>query len=284
MALSFFKKSRSGSPSLEVPKLSLLRQKRSTSIDSSSGPGSSSRSVSVSPVESPVRACRSRSSSFDSSDLAYVNACNLEVPDTSVRISAGRRSHSFDISSTRSPHSSDDDGGGASPKPRSRRRGGSMDIPKLCIHCVHVEALSNTGCSPDSGTSNSEFDLSSTASSISDDEEFSDDDDDDDTEYREESVEVRFNSDKSLDGRDDSPVVITLQVPVVKHRSSSMDATVFRNSALDDRRSSLDETFSDIPVQPRSSSVDVHLPTEENKAYKAVTRLGNLLQRSGLLP
>ena len=50
-----------------------------------------------------------------------------------------------------------------------------------------------------------------------------------------------------------------------------MDASYLQPGVFDDRRASLDVDMLDIPKQPRSSSVEVSLPTEESSHYKAIT-------------
>jgi len=68
--------------------------------------------------------------------------------------------------------------------------------------------------------------------------------------------------------------IVTLQVPLIKPRSSSMDATYLSvHSDMDDsRRGSCENLLGvDCSKQQRSTSVDVNLPTEENGAYRAIT-------------
>ncbi|XP_064629460.1 diacylglycerol kinase zeta-like isoform X4 [Lineus longissimus] len=283
---AFFKKSRATSPSFDIPKLCLPRQKRSVSIDSS---GSATRSRSVSPkaVTPPSggsppelkkfgHRSRSRSSSFDSSDLGSTNIL-LQVPDPPKRLT-GQRSNSFDVSQFSEQTHSDDNSSDKDSRdgnlkvPKYRKRGGSLEIPKLCIHCVHTEALTSSGCSPDSGTSNSEYDFSSTSLSDYDSSDMEDFDDE----------EIRITSNANLKASSNSDVnVVTLVVPVVKQRSSSMDAAIYRTSDSEERRSSLDDRILDVPKQSRASSVDVQLPTaENNNSYTAITRLASHFKKA----
>ena len=50
-----------------------------------------------------------------------------------------------------------------------------------------------------------------------------------------------------------------------------MDAAYAPMVGYDERRGSLDPEMLDVPKQPRSSSVDVSLPTSETRRYKAIT-------------
>jgi len=137
-----FKKSRSVSPSIEVPKICLPRQ--AECVDDGYDL-ELSKSLNV-PNENRIR-----SSSFDSSSLQRQNTYNkelLEVPGKT-----NRRCHSFDSAFQISPSTSEENindsrssgGSGGSlnfvlkvPKYQGRRP--SYDIPKLCIHCIHMEA------------------------------------------------------------------------------------------------------------------------------------------------
>ena len=80
-----------------------------------------------------------------------------------------------------------------------------------------------------------------------------------------------------------------LQVPLVKPRSSSLDgaaSTLMLSGGGcgpgggdgehpgDERRSSCENLLS-VEKQQRSTSVDVSLPTSENRAYRAITRYGS---------
>lgn len=133
-----FKKSRSVSPSFEIPKICLPRQ--SECVDD--GYDLEVNKTLKVPTES-----RGRSSSFDSSSLrqdSFTKEC-LSVPSKQ-----GRRCHSFDsacslqINSATSEESLPD--GASSPTnwslkvPKYQGKRASLDLPKLCIHCIHMEA------------------------------------------------------------------------------------------------------------------------------------------------
>jgi len=66
----------------------------------------------------------------------------------------------------------------------------------------------------------------------------------------------------------------SLQIPLIKLRSSSMDATYLsvRIEDSEDRRGSCENLLRvDTSKQQRSTSVDVNLPTDENTTYRAIT-------------
>lgn len=138
--MNIFKKSkRCGSPSFGIPKLCLPRQKKNVSAED----------LSCKTLDVPFE--RGRSSSFDSSSLHSDQGILLEVPKT------GRRCLSFDSSTAAvSSHwSASSEESCVSDKeettgtrrsyslkwPKYRRP--SVEIPKLCIHCLHMEAILN---------------------------------------------------------------------------------------------------------------------------------------------
>ncbi|KAL3882243.1 hypothetical protein ACJMK2_028605 [Sinanodonta woodiana] len=130
-----FRKSRSISPSFEIPKICLPHQKKS--IDQTT---TSSHSDDQSQCLHVPNEHRMRSSSFDASSL-HTQSDQLNVPKQ------GRRCHSFDsaCSIQLSPGSSDENvsdrkTGYNSKLSKYSRHNTSLDIPKLCIHCVHMEA------------------------------------------------------------------------------------------------------------------------------------------------
>ncbi len=295
------------SKSLDIPKLSLPRQKESfigsapglTSDSSSASPdwgegvyGDSSCGASSLSVPNQHRL---RSSSFDTSTLHHeeetLAAENyLQVPG------AGQ---SVDYGDTSEEANSDKENQYLSfllglPKYYRRR---SLEIPKLCIHCVHLESLSSGEASPASVGSfdyeddtsrenrvvNSAYMTGSISDSNSDDWE-EESDDDEDLEYNllksskgilltvtpsgsEEAIPV----DPSLaEIIDENEGVITLKVPIFKPRSSSMDAAYLQPGSCDERRCSMDPDYLNVPQQARSSSVDVNLPTKESPRYSAI--------------
>ena len=68
--------------------------------------------------------------------------------------------------------------------------------------------------------------------------------------------------------------IVTLQVPLYKPRSSSLDATFTMpiHQAPDDRRNSCEYLIVSDPMkQQRSTSVDVSLPTDDTTNYRAIT-------------
>lgn len=361
-----FKKSRSVSPSFEIPKICLPRQNECVDdgydLDMS-------MTLKV-PTES-----RGRSSSFDSSSLQRQETLPhefLEVPTKQ-----GRRCHSFDsactlqMNQTASEESINDSGSSnwslKVPKNMSRRH--SLDIPKLCIHCIHMEAkakekqereealqLYHGGNPGPDDSDNVSFTSSTTYSSttpdstsdlagfyyLSDSEDEGNESDCEDNidspNYRNNKCEAfdnyknhlqlegRCNIDSSIspssekccildmlnghnlkhidskdeedlenviddndqdeddvdddDDDDDEDYInaVTLEVPILKQRSSSMDACFMntkdcaKNSPKQvQRQKSFDNgDMLDVPIQVRSSSVDVNLPTEQEQHYKAI--------------
>ena len=78
-----------------------------------------------------------------------------------------------------------------------------------------------------------------------------------------------------FDSKEDEVYVnaVTLAVPVIKqHRSSSMDERILKGPESQiQRQASFDEgCMLDVPLQKRSSSVDVNLPTDQETSYKAI--------------
>ena len=130
-----FKKSRSVSPSFEIPKICLPRQ--SECIDDG-------YDLEVSKLLKVPNESRGRSSSFDSSSLRQDFTKEL----LNVPTKQGRRCHSFDSACTlqMSPATSEESISDTSPSnwslrvPQYKGRRSSLDIPKLCIHCMHMEA------------------------------------------------------------------------------------------------------------------------------------------------
>lgn len=320
--MHLFRKSRSRSPSFEIPKLCLSKQKN-VSIEE---PSPASNGLEV-PLEH-----RGRSTSFDSSSLCSENNEFLQVPIT------GRRCHSFDSCTIGSPswsaESSDDNGSERESRSwnnlrisRGKRRA-SMEIPKLCIHCVHMERFAekehgglNDNCFSNGG-SEEYLASSSTSYTSSDDASFTSDIDF----YLSDESSQGDNGDKGSDGEpcskdlirnkscspdcgyprsshshspspedhkspaEDRPYTnaVTLEVPVIRqHRSTSLDGALLQTSSNSDvttlqvnpnrgmvqRQDSFDEGLLDVNLksQVRSTSVDVNLPTEEEKHYKAIT-------------
>lgn len=131
-----FKKSRSVSPSFEIPKICLPRQ--SECIDDG-------YEIEVDKTLKVPSESRARSSSFDSSSLRQGSLTSelLNVPTKQ-----GRRCHSFDSACTlQMSQATSEESLPESPSsrwslrvPRYQGRRSSLDIPKLCIHCMHLEA------------------------------------------------------------------------------------------------------------------------------------------------
>ena len=297
------KKNCSFSLSFEVPKLCISRQETTV-------PTTSKDSELQVPTETRVR-----SSSFDSSSLHNKETQEfLEVPSAS-----GRRSNSFDV--TANLGASSDEGVSDQETNSSRKllkwRRASYEIPKLCIHCVHLETLANQELDStlvekkvqqlDLLTSNYKVFTSSSESLYSSSSDLPPDTDYDYSEKDENESDYSAQSLSPVRGRSpdftsqisprstsplllqspvniDSPTdenpdvtsytnVLTLEVPVVKsHRSSSVDTGYLQVSPSDSWKSSLsgNDYLEPPPVQPRSSSIDVRLPTDENGHYVAI--------------
>lgn len=366
-----FKKSRSVSPSFEIPKICLPRQ--SECVDDGYDLHMNDT------LKVPNESSRGRSSSFDSSSLQRQDTISQECLEVPTK--QGRRCHSFDSACTLQMKQSGSDesinDSGSSnwslrvPKYPSRRS--SLDIPKLCIHCIHMEAKAKEDKEreealqiypggnhwPDdvdnvSFTSSTSY-TSTTPDSMSDPSGFyylSDSEDEgnesdcednlDSPNYRNTinrcEVFERFDNDyqggvnsenstspspekqsildilnghtlKHIDSKDDDDYddgvdenehdfvdeeeddddeddddeedyinAVTLAVPILKQRSSSMDACFLKTQDCIksspkqvQRQKSFDNgDMLDVPIQVRSSSVDVNLPTEQETRYKAI--------------
>ncbi len=249
-------------------------------------------------LEVPDIGIRGRSSSFDTSSLDHEKEVDeenmLRIPE------ANRRSRSFDASY--SGGSTSDDGASDNEKPSMsflsipkyyRRR--SLEIPKICIHCVHIEALaeaeSSRENSPTTLIGGHKFDLDK---SVIDNDYWTSDSGSEEDETDDESCGSSGGGERyipitlSVTPTDSEEAIIisstmvagnkptyamnnTLEVPLVKQRSSSMDAAYLQPGIMDDRRASLDvDMMLDVPKQPRSSSVEVSLPTPDEAHYKAI--------------
>ena len=300
-----FKKSRSVSPSFEIPKICLPRQKKSIDDALDNVEPDLSATLKV-PNSEP----RIRSSSFDSSTLKQDS---LEVPNKH-----GRRCHSFDSACTEqlSHCSSEENISDKEPvykglkMPRYQKHRSSFEIPRLCIHCIHMETKAKEMSKFEETVDKSypkqflfEDDIDSDEISItsstsytttsseslsdqgdfyyltnSEDEGNESDCDDEDFYIDNEDDSSRDNDIPRLehfDSKEDEVYVnaVTLAVPVIKqHRSSSMDERILKGPESQiQRQASFDEgCLLDVPVQVRSSSVDVNLPTEQETRYKAI--------------
>ncbi|KAK3097959.1 hypothetical protein FSP39_014847 [Pinctada imbricata] len=305
--IDIFKRNRCGSPSFEIPKLCLSRQSRTVSIEVEDQQSPCSLNV---PLQE-----RGRSSSFDASSLLNEKNAKLQVP------LPGRRCHSFDSSTSAASSawsgSSDENlsdrdcssksfGSLKVPKSRTRRRP-SLEIPKLCIHCVHMESYwENKRQNSESFDSSETYDSEEFYTSSDSEFDFSSDIEiylsDSDLSLDKSCNELSFEDNESTNAcdRDITPKqnvnekvendlftnAVTLEVPVIKQRSSSFDGGLLRNSSnfekkkgLDvpsgrgtlQRQKSFEDGYLDVKNQVRSTSVDVNLPTEETKHYKAIT-------------
>ncbi|KAK7106870.1 hypothetical protein V1264_014903 [Littorina saxatilis] len=304
--MNIFKKNRSRSPSFEIPKLclpKLPRQKRSTSIDSCTVNVATSLDV------PPAAENRGRSSSFDSSSLRDAEDTEvdlLKVPPPKGR-GGSQRSHSFDTSAPWSPMSSDDNCSDKESSsnnlklPKHQKRRASLEIPKICIHCVHLEAieqerdkarknalfyLGDTQIStPDSSPSDSEYDSDSEGEPCSSESEES---------LRsmcEAEIEIietlhsstpspqHSNSSKNTSMTNSYTDVVTLAVPIMKQRSSSMDAGYITKPHESPRKASLDERtlHGGHKNQIRSKSLDTPAPPIHSKD-QSLTWLANIQQ------
>lgn len=221
-------------------------------------------------LEVPVET-RARSSSFDSSSLHKETTDFLEVP------TPGRRCQSFDSSSSGWGQEEDfvPEGRRYSLISKYSRRRSSFEIPKLCIHCVHMEQYEEQ-------QKKAEEDRQTEVEngSYSDEELYWDtgsiDSDSDDScgPPDKEVEEIMCNYTNAL----------TLEVPVIRNcRSSSLDATILNSQSptndiifksgrgVVQRQESFDEGTLEVPKQVRSSSVDISLPTEKEAHYRAIT-------------
>ncbi|KAK7497168.1 hypothetical protein BaRGS_00011462 [Batillaria attramentaria] len=289
--MNVFKKSRSRSPSFEIPKLCLPRQKRSTSVDSSTVPMAS--------LDVPLENNRMRSSSFDSSSLRDVNIDLLQVPIN--KVGGGHRSHSFDSATAWSPMSSDDnfsdkENSNSLKIPKYQKRRASYELPKICMHCVHLEALEHEreqnrqrstlfylgDSSPKEGSDDS---------SISDESDLeSEEYDSSDSEGSKSCSEIaiietltsrsntasppRSSKDTSLSNSYTD--VVTLAVPVMKPRSSSLDAGITRKPPESPRKASLDERTLHKAHQQQMRSQSVDVPAPPGKDQSQLNWLANL--------
>ena len=299
--MNIFKKWRSRSPTFEMPRFCLPHGRRSSSVDSGN-------------LKVP-KTNKTRAASFDVSSDGNTATSDesTEVPSESyLQVPThGIRSKSFDsayqpYSASSEENMSDRESSTASlqlPKFRYRRR--SLDIPRICIHCVHLETLASRENSP-SPRDNEQFDLdssnktagfylysSSSESSNSEGMENEGYDGSEDQEFSSSDLDPRpknkasmdrtpsilltptLSETDSVDRADEDGVfenAVSLTVPNLKQRSSSMDVAYIKRHIMseEERRASVDSTFLDIPSQNRSSSVDVSLPTPETKQYKAV--------------
>ncbi|ESO87281.1 hypothetical protein LOTGIDRAFT_154780 [Lottia gigantea] len=287
--MNIFKKSRSRSPSFEIPKLCfpLQKQKRSTSVDC---PSPEPTQLQV-PFEN-----RGRSSSFDSSSLQQSGFNLLQVPF------GDSRSNSLDNSPTWSASSDENVSEEKYNKnlklPKYQKRRSSLDIPRICMHCLHMETLAQEKRAHDLtsaqsephnlqfGRSRSFSDCSSTDLSDLDDT-LSSEGESDDKNDQENMIVIRSASASPVPTQTktdqlDYKNVVTLHVPVVKQRSSSMDAAYMAVPKLSPkplRKGSFDDRRSDEHKQIRSSSVDVAFPTEEDASFKAITHTGGKGQK-----
>ena len=321
MMNKIFKKARGKSPAREAAKARLPRQSALESQDS----------MDVVTLQVPTLP-RIRSSSFDSSSLHQLEMSDnegghtLQVPENPTKT---RRKKSFQFyggsGSTSDEYGSDKEQvTNLLDVPKYFRRR-SLEIPRLCIHCVHLEALSASSSQEPSPTSpGEEFGLTDGPvygfiySSSEDDDDSSGEGEGEEEEgdsgdeasnptlppvrslpkeaFAYGSTEIKCYIEESENGEgeegktestphrsrreslfingesiDEGNAVITLKVPMLKPRSSSLDAG-YRNlhGAGDERRASMDTDLLDVPITQRSSSVDVSLPTETD-TYKAMT-------------
>ncbi|KAK2182208.1 hypothetical protein NP493_363g02000 [Ridgeia piscesae] len=280
----FRRKARSPSPtpSIEVPRLCLPRQKATTEApsDDDDMPAAISTRKSSSAMTARLKVPsvgRVRSSSFDSSSMMGEKASTLQLPPMSSQRSKSLDS-SYGAGSTSEETASDRDSTASLRIPVMARyyRRRSTDIPRLCIHCVHIESLSSQEPSPASsdgefslfscGDSTASGELSSSFDSLDEEDEIDHDSD--------RSPLQSCGSSDGADGTENGTGIITLAVPLVKLRSSSFDSSCMVDSPVlaavaQERRGSLDMLH--VPPHGRSSSVDVNLPTCTSNRYRAMT-------------
>ncbi|WAR07447.1 hypothetical protein MAR_017405, partial [Mya arenaria] len=275
-----FKKSRSVSPSFEIPKICLPRQ--AECIDDG-------YDIELNKGLKVPQESRGRSTSFDSSSLQRQNTLTkktLEVPGKN-----SRRCHSLDSTCTyqMSPSTSDESisdsrvSGGTSnfslKVPKFQGRRSSLDIPKLCIHCVHMEAKAqenrereeallvynqdrnNAEDSDNISFTSSTSYTSSLADSLSDPSGF------------------YYLSDSEDEGNE-SDCEDNLDSPNFRNNTNSESFDSYHGTTTKPGKSShkqvqRQKSFDNgdnlpVPMQIRSSSVDVNLPTEQDSRYKAI--------------
>ncbi|XP_021355652.1 uncharacterized protein LOC110451796 isoform X2 [Mizuhopecten yessoensis] len=271
--MNIFRKSRCISPSFDLPRMCLPRQKQ-TSIDDNDLDEAICLEV---PVET-----RARSSSFDASTLHKETQEFLEVPNP------GRRCQSFDSSSSgwgQEVEEFEREGRRYSLISKYSRRRSSFEIPKLCIHCVHMEQYEEQHKEDEShhteveNGASSDEDLSLDMGSLDSWDDSDDSCGPQDKEVEDKEVEeIMCNYTNAL----------TLEVPIIKtFRSSSLDATILNSQAPPNevvfksgrgtvqRQESFDEGTLEVPKQVRSSSVDISLPTEKEAHYRAIAITSN---------
>ncbi|CAG5120052.1 unnamed protein product, partial [Candidula unifasciata] len=340
--MNLFKKSnhhpssrnRPSSPSsFEIPRLCLTRQKRSSSVDSSEA---TLESVEIASPDTSTKASSSDSSTPRQHDFEG-SSDHLKVPVSStidgtpgqlgsVTVHANKRSNSFDNATQYVVNLSDDNssdkecGSGhnlAVPKRQLRRA--SWEIPKICLHCLHIETLANeqrikASSEPtfifgeDRAREPSPTSSSGFANSSSDNEDFSVSDSEigDAQQCRGSFYEDVTNEgdlklivpvvrvlthlsntdndnleelscvidDSRTGNRMSYTDVVSLAVPVVKPRSTSLDATLIIGSPVD---IFLEDEPQDSPrkKQIRSKSVDSNMP----KRVATSTALMSLVQQ-----
>ena len=273
----FRRKARSPSPSIEVPRLCLPRQKATTEAPSDDDDSMTMAPTAMTTARLNVPSGgRIRSSSFDSSSLKNEDkGSTLQLPISS------QRSKSLDSSyvagSTSEENTSDRDSTSSLRIPVMSRyyRRRSTDIPRLCIHCIHIESLSSQEPSPASSDGEiTPFSVGDSTADLS----LSLDSGDEDIELDNDSDASPLQSCGSSDGADctdHGTGVLTLAVPLVKLRASSFDSSCISDSPIlqaiaQERRGSLD--MLDVPApHARSSSVDVNLPTCTSNHYHAMS-------------
>ncbi|CAH1798910.1 unnamed protein product, partial [Owenia fusiformis] len=261
--MPFFKRKRNSSPNWAIPKLCLPANQagpnghkpRSVSVDSTA-PSDENNGSGSSSLEIPDTPTRGRSSSFDTSELT------LQVPNINPR------SKSLDSSSNEKqlPYPNITASGSSDENlsdretvnnnnflklPRYQRKRTSLEIPKLCVHCVHIEALAQeaeeSSSSPAlSPTVQRRIDYAIKGSTkngwyLSDDSDTSSDSSEDSS-----SLECSDGNEGSSCSPKLSPSPASasgslnnLVVPSAeRHRSSSMDSHFPLLSSAEDRRSS----------------------------------------------
>lgn len=339
------KQSRSPS-SFEIPKLCLTRQKRSASIDSIE--------TALETLEIPALENILRSSSCDSiakrihetkssPDLLHCPTQTSNIGHTDdvavMSLLGSKRSNSFDNASQwYFVNSSDDNSsdkecsaGSSLTVPKGQMRRASWEIPKICLHCLHMETLAKEkqermsagpkfflgdSANVDVLSPGSRSPCSSTSSVYDSDENecyLSDSENSDsqnltvrfsDTTHgnminppvisilEKAKHRIRINneslSDLNLIGvpcrsvivDPNSPNsdqisytdVVTLEVPVIKQRSTSLDASCMMGSPT---KCSLEEELKVHPVkkQARSKSMDSNMPRKGSSTTAALLAL-----------
>lgn len=191
-----------------------------------------------------------RSSTSDEDDcFNRLRAASVDTTSEEVYLNTvNRRSRSFDASSEQTSEENAE----VVRLARTKRR--PSDLPKPCIHCLYIrdQTRRDASASPTADLwEESEIDSVDSSPRTSD-----------------VSLDREMSTDSEGSPRTCSGMY--LQVPILKPRSTSLDATIIRGIPDGERRPSFDMDMLDVPKQPRATSVDVSLPTKHSACYRAL--------------